>query len=73
VWTAGETLGLALGPGLYGLVLATGGYISTSGDQTVAQPSSAVAAVVIGAGLIPALFALTALPLLSKRRWEAFS
>ena len=26
VWTAGETLGLALGPGLFALVLALGGY-----------------------------------------------
>ena len=28
VWTAGETLGLALGPGLFALVLALGGYRS---------------------------------------------
>jgi Na+/melibiose symporter-like transporter len=69
VWTAGETLGLALGPGLYGLILAIGGYISTSADQDVTQPASAVAAVVIGAGLIPAVFALGALPLLRKARW----
>lgn len=71
VWTAGETLGLALGPGLYGLILAIGGYISTSADQQVTQPASAVAAVVIGAGLIPALFALGALPLLRKAQWAA--
>lgn len=69
VWTAGETLGLALGPGLYGLILAIGGYISTSADQEVTQPASAVAAVVIGAGLIPAVFALGALPLLRKTQW----
>ena len=37
VWTAGETLGLALGPGLFALVLALGGYVSsTTGDA--AQP-----------------------------------
>jgi glycoside/pentoside/hexuronide:cation symporter, GPH family len=28
VWTAGETLGLALGPGLFGLGLAFGGYVA---------------------------------------------
>ena len=28
VWTAGETLGLALGPGVFALVLALGGYVS---------------------------------------------
>lgn len=70
VWTAGETLGLAIGPGLYGLVLALGGYVSSSADREVTQPSSAVAAVVIGAGLLPALFALGALPMLRKNRWE---
>ena len=31
VWTAGETLGLALGPGLYAVVLALGGYVSSTG------------------------------------------
>jgi Na+/melibiose symporter-like transporter len=70
VWTAGETLGLALGPGLYGLILAIGGYVSSSGKE-VTQPGSAVTAVVIGAGLVPALFALAALPLL--RRKELFA
>jgi Na+/melibiose symporter-like transporter len=70
VWTAGETLGLALGPGLYGLILAIGGYVSSSGEE-VAQPGSAATAVVIGAGLVPAVFALAALPLL--RRKELFA
>jgi glycoside/pentoside/hexuronide:cation symporter, GPH family len=70
VWTAGETLGLALGPGLYGLVLAMGGYVSSAADQEVVQPSSAVTAVVLGAGLVPAIFALGAIPLLTKRKWE---
>jgi glycoside/pentoside/hexuronide:cation symporter, GPH family len=69
VWTAGETLGLALGPGLYGLILSLGGYVSSAGEE-VAQPSSAVTAVLIGVGLVPAVFALAALPLL--RRKELF-
>ena len=33
VWTAGETLGLALGPGLFALVLAIGGYVSSVGRR----------------------------------------
>ena len=33
VWTAGETLGLALGPALYGLILAVGGYVSSAGTD----------------------------------------
>ena len=32
VWTAGETLGLALGPALFALVLAIGGYHSSNLD-----------------------------------------
>lgn len=70
VWTAGETLGLALGPGLYGLVLAIGGYVSSGANEEAVQPSSAIAAVVIGAGLLPALFALGGMPLLRKKLWE---
>ena len=69
VWTAGEALGFALGPALYGLVLAAGGYVSSAGSD-VAQPPSAVAAVILGAGLVPALFALAALPLLRRRILE---
>jgi glycoside/pentoside/hexuronide:cation symporter, GPH family len=65
VWTAGETLGLALGPALYGLVLAIGGYVSSAGTDA-AQPSSAVTAVIIGAGVVPAVFALLGLPLLRR-------
>ncbi|HEX2130975.1 MAG TPA: MFS transporter [Actinophytocola sp.] len=66
VWTAGETLGLALGPALYGLVLALGGYVSSSAGEDVAQPAGAVTAVVLGIGLVPALFALAGLPLLRR-------
>lgn len=67
VWTAGETLGLALGPALYGLVLSFGGYVSSSAGETVSQPSSAVTAVLVGVALVPALFALAALPLLRRK------
>jgi len=72
VWTAGETLGLALGPALYGLVLAIGGYVSSAGTD-VTQPSGAITAVVVGAGLVPALFALAGLPLLRRRVLEVAS
>ena len=33
VWTAGETLGLALGPFVYAAVLALGGYVSSTGRR----------------------------------------
>jgi Na+/melibiose symporter-like transporter len=60
VWTAGETLGLALGPGIYALVLAAGGYVSSAGGQ-VQQPSSALTAIVLGFSLLPAVLTLLSL------------
>jgi Na+/melibiose symporter-like transporter len=66
VWTAGETLGLALGPALYGGILALGGYVSSTGES-VAQPSSAITAVITGVALVPAVFTLAALPLLRRK------
>jgi len=72
VWTAGETLGLALGPGLFGLILQFGGYLSTA-DETVTQPASAVTAVVIGVSLVPAVFVLAGLPLLRRKLWEGLA
>ena len=67
VWTAGETLGLALGPGLFALVLTLGGYRSST-DGDVAQPDSALTAIVLGFSLLPA--ALTLVSLLWLRRYS---
>lgn len=60
VWTAGETLGLALGPGVFALVLAIGGYRSSTGDD-VAQPDSALTAITLGFSLLPAVLTLASL------------
>ncbi|WP_237706827.1 MFS transporter [Kribbella flavida] len=35
IWTAGETLGLALGPGVYAVTLALGGYVSSTDRSAV--------------------------------------
>ncbi len=64
VWTAGETFGLALGPGIYGLVLAFGGYLSGTASQ--AQPASAGTAALLGFSILPAICALAPLALLKK-------
>jgi Na+/melibiose symporter-like transporter len=64
VWTAGETLGLALGPAAYAVVLALGGYVSSTGS-TVPQSDSALTAIALGFSLVPA--ALVALSFLSLR------
>ncbi len=60
VWTAGETLGLALGPGLFALVLALGGYVSSEGGD-VTQPDSAVTAITLGFSVVPAGLVLLSL------------
>jgi len=67
VWTAGETLGLALGPGVFALVLAAGGYVSSTGGA-VAQPDSAVTAITLGFSVLPAV--LVALSLLWLVRYS---
>ncbi|MFF5989556.1 MFS transporter [Prauserella flavalba] len=65
VWTAAETLGLALGPGLFGLVLAAGGYLS-SVDSSAAQPDSAITAITVGFSALPAVLILLGIPLLRR-------
>ncbi|WP_246060650.1 MFS transporter [Nocardioides dongxiaopingii] len=69
VWTAGETLGLALGPGLFALVLALGDYRSgTTGD--VAQPDSAVTAITLGFSVLPAVLVVASLWWLARYRLD---
>jgi GPH family glycoside/pentoside/hexuronide:cation symporter len=68
VWTAGETLGLALGPAVLALLLAVGGYVSTRGAE-LAQPASARTAITLGFSLVPAV--LIGLSLLTLRGYGA--
>lgn len=70
VWTAGETLGLALGPGLFALVLAAGGYVSSTGDQDVTQPDSALTAITLGFSVVPAVIIALSLVLLRRYRLD---
>jgi Na+/melibiose symporter-like transporter len=78
VWTAGETFGMALGPGIYGVVLALGSYISLPGSPSdsatesvpamaaLLQPQSAAIAIILGFTAIPALCVLAPLVMLKK-------
>ncbi|WP_235738129.1 MFS transporter [Nocardioides alcanivorans] len=67
IWTAGETLGLAAGPGVFAVLLALGDYrSSTSGGAD--QPDSAVTAIVLGMSLLPAALILLSLWWLSRYR-----
>lgn len=68
LWTAGETMGLALGPALFGLVLTIGDFASSDADHRVPQPDSALTAVVVGFGALPVLLMLLSLPLLARYR-----
>jgi Na+/melibiose symporter-like transporter len=68
LWTAGETFGLALGPGIYGLVLQMSGYVSSATGSAAAQPDSARTGVLLGFTVLPAL--LVGLGLLAMRGYD---
>jgi Na+/melibiose symporter-like transporter len=70
VWTAAETFGLALGPGLFALVLALGGYESST-DGDVAQSDTTVAAITYGFSVLPAMLVLASLWFLSRYTLDA--
>ncbi len=69
VWTAAETLGLAVGPGLLGLLLGVAGYVSSTGEDA-AQSGGAVLAVRLGFTVLPALLVLASLPVLARYRLD---
>jgi len=55
VWTAGETIGMALGATVLTLVLAASGYVESVAGQDVAQPGSAIAGIILSFSVVPAL------------------
>lgn len=66
VWTAGETLGLALGPALFAGVIAAGGYESSTSGVDRVQSELADQAIQLGFGLLPCLLVLASLWFLSR-------
>jgi GPH family glycoside/pentoside/hexuronide:cation symporter len=68
LWTAGETAGLALGPGLLGLILALTGFVSSEEGRIVAQPDSARLGVLLGFSIVPA--AIVAMSLFLARKYD---
>ena len=67
LWTASETGMFAVGPFVVGLVLASFGFISSSGEA-VRQPASAVLGVALAMGVLPAV--LVAASTLAFRRYD---
>lgn len=61
IWTAGETVGFALGATAVSLTLAATGYISTVAGTTVEQPDAAVTGIVVSFSILPAVLMLASL------------
>ncbi|WP_051808069.1 MFS transporter [Actinoplanes subtropicus] len=68
VWTAGETLGLALGPGIYAWVLQVFGYVSSATGRSAPQDATARLGVLLGFTLVPAVLVGGAVLLLRAYR-----
>lgn len=65
-WSAVETAGAALGPALYALVLAVGGFASSEPDERVPQTGAALDTLLIGWVGLPILLLTASLPLLVR-------
>lgn len=64
IWTAGETVGFALGATAVSLMLAATGYVSSVAGESTAQPDAAVMGIVLSFSILPAaLMALSLIPL----------
>jgi Na+/melibiose symporter-like transporter len=66
LWTAGETLGFALGPALVLGLLAVTGFVSSRADEAVAQPDSAVLGVLLTFSALPAALLAASVPFVRR-------
>ncbi|MEU6070177.1 MULTISPECIES: MFS transporter [Streptomyces] len=66
LFTTCETLGLAVGPFLYGLILALFGYVSSGTGHAVTQSATAHEGILVGIALTPAAAALIAAAVLGR-------
>ncbi|KUP95696.1 MFS transporter [Thermobifida cellulosilytica] len=66
LWTAGETLAMATGSGLFALLLAATGFVSSTAGTEAAQPASALAGIVAGISVLPALLVLASIPFVRR-------
>lgn len=68
MWTAGETIGMALGATVLTIVLAVAGYAESVAGVVVAQSESALAGIVVSFSVVPAV--LIGLSLLTLARYR---
>lgn len=68
VWTAGETVGFALGASAVSLTLAATGYVSSVAGASASQPDAAITGIVLAFSILPAV--LMAGSLLTLRRYR---
>ena len=68
IWTAGETVGFALGATAVSLTLAATGYVSTVAGAASTQPGTAVTGIVLSFSILPAI--LMAASIVTLRRYR---
>lgn len=68
VWTAGETVGFALGATIVALTLAVTGYVSTIAGTVTTQPDAAILGIVLTFSIVPAVLMMASLLTLSRYR-----
>lgn len=68
VWTAGETVGFALGATTLALILALTGYVSSTADQLVTQPDAAIVGIVVSFSVAPAVLIVLSMLTLGRYR-----
>ncbi|WES63806.1 MFS transporter [Microbacter sp. GSS18] len=66
LWTAGETVGFALGAAALSVILAVTGYVSSTAGASVTQPDAAVTGIVISFSVAPAMLLAVSLITLAR-------
>ena len=70
MWTATEATGTAIGPYVYSMILAIGGFAASSAGETVTQTDSAMTALVVGFTAVPALLMVVAMAFQRRYRLQ---
>lgn len=71
VWTAAETVGMALGPAVVLAILAVTGFVSSAGEQTVTQSDGSITGIVIAFAAMPAVLVAASMVALRGYRLAA--